>query len=223
MTDRQETRPERQETRPERQEPYTQPDCDATAWSGSVCTSWPDCSHTPRCARCTVLDVCRAQLLAMPHAGRIMASGYDVSGATGEQMPGPTFRAKLDITKLAAQVADRLLAWLRWPGALMFCFPPPRGWSRCTPAEARELRARGLEVFVAHPLDAYERGKQVRGPAWCWRCLGTGVYVNPFTGHGAQRTLTCEPHPGPDWEYTAIAADIITERGMWGDVHVWRP
>lgn len=167
--------------------------------------NWPECGTTG-CAKCRVMDVCRAQV--------------QPALSPGEQL---SERITAALPEMACAFADRLLAWLRWPGALWFCFPAPRGWSLCSDAEAREMRAFGMEVFIRHPLDTDERGRRLRGPAWCWRCRGTGTYVSPVTGHDKERFLPCAPHKGPDWEYTAIITDMLTELSMWGDVHAWRP
>lgn len=148
----------------------------------------------------------------------------------------PVFGDRAEVDEYRAQlakvVADRLLAWLRWPGALMFCFSPPRGWSRCTPAEARELRARGLEVFVTHPLDAEVRGKALmlcltsNGAEVCY-CGELWDNHDGLRGCHTAREVTClacDGHPWrPQWPVVAVICDALSERGMWGDVHAWRP
>lgn len=160
----------------------------------AICAAWPDCPHTPRCARCLALDQCRAQIMILGPA-KWHDSGY--------LTPGPI------TPKRSHQLLDRLLAWLRWPGVDNIAIWQEKwraiglDWTRSTVRDAL-LGSSGwnASMLLEHPLDAVENGAQLRALA--------------FT------CLACPGQCTPDWPAIAVICDLLTQHSLWADVHAYR-
>lgn len=63
------------------------------------------------------------------------------------------------------------------------------------------------------------------GDADCARCavMGACLALMPAPGGVRRWGAGVPPMWLPDWPALAVIADFLTERGMWGEVHGWRP
>ncbi len=152
---------------------------------------WPECDGNH--ARCAVLLACLDQVeedwLPWTHNRDYRFPDWP---------PGPSSTPVAESRAFVArQVADRLLAWLRWPGTA--------GSKACDTAPGRR-------PAMCHPLD----GTDVAGLR---PCLISHVFVGEWPDGPMPRP---EPVVTTDWPAVAVVADYLSSCGGWRWVHDFR-